>query len=130
MLFKIQVVTMAYFPRTLEPHLIHYLKAFPVVGVTGPRQSGKSTLLQQTCTDYTYVTFDDPKNIEYFETDPKGFMQVYANHVIFDEVQHVPALFHYIKMAVDQDRENYGKFILTGSSQLLLLEKISESLAG
>jgi len=121
---------MPYFPRIIEPHLQRYLKAFPIVGITGPRQSGKSTLLQHVCHDYVYLTFDDPKNIEYFETDPEGFMQVYSNKVIFDEVQHVPALFHYLKMAVDNDRENYGKFILTGSSQLLLIEKISESLAG
>jgi len=121
---------MAYFPRIIEPHLTRYLQAFPVVAITGPRQSGKSTLLQHMFKDYTYITFDDPKNIEYFETDPDGFMQAYADHVIFDEVQHVPDLFHYLKIAVDKERKNYGKFILTGSSQLLLLEKISESLAG
>ena len=119
-----------YYPRKLESTLIQYLKAFPAVAVTGPRQSGKSTMLRQLLSDYQYVTFDDPKIIELFEDDPESFLKRYPNKVIFDEVQRMPALFHYIKIAIDNDRDNYGKFVLTGSAQFSLLNNITESLAG
>jgi predicted AAA+ superfamily ATPase len=119
-----------YLPRVLEPHIRRYLTGFPVLGLTGPRQSGKSTLLQHVLPDYQYVSFDDIKLVDYFQQDPDGFIARYNNRVIFDEVQTVPALFHYIKLAVDKDRQNYGKFILTGSSQFSFLQKVSESLAG
>ena len=121
---------MKYVPRVLEKMLKRYLKSFPVVGVTGPRQSGKSTLLLNVTKKYRYVTFDDPMVINHFESDPEGFMNIYDNHVIFDEVQHVPKIFNYIKLAVDRDRQNYGKYIITGSSQFAFLRETSESLAG
>lgn len=76
------------------------------------------------------MTFDDIKNVEQFSLDPEKFMNIYQNKIIFDEVQNVPELFNYIKIAVDNDRQNYGKFILTGSSQFAFLKKVSESLAG
>jgi uncharacterized protein len=119
-----------YITRKVAPLCARYLATFPVVGITGPRQAGKSTLLQHTLTDYTYVTFDDPKNIEFFAFDPQGFINKYSNKVIFDEIQYVPELFQYIKMAVDNDRANYGKFVVTGSCQFALNQNISESLAG
>lgn len=121
---------MQYTHRLLEAQLVEYIKYFPVVGVTGPRQSGKSTLLTHLLTDYQYVTFDDFKTIAQFQDDPDGFMRRYANQVIFDEVHHVPELFNYIKLAVDQDRAHYGKYVLTGSSQFAMLRQSSESLAG
>lgn len=119
-----------YTHRIAESTVLRYLKAFPVIGVTGPRQSGKSTLLQNLLPKYTYVTFDDFRNVDYFNDDPIGFMRQYDNHVIFDEVQFVPQIFNQIKIAVDKDRDNYGKFVLTGSSQFSYLQKASESLAG
>lgn len=119
-----------YIQRVLEPILREYLQAFPVLGLTGPRQSGKSTLLRHILRDYKYVTFDDYKLIDFFHHDPEKFIQTYSNKVIFDEVQKVPELFNYIKIAVDNDRKNYGKFVLTGSSQFIFLKKVSESLAG
>ncbi|MCP5505738.1 MAG: ATP-binding protein [Chlamydiales bacterium] len=120
-----------YHKRLIEPLITKYLDNFSVVGITGPRQSGKSTVLKHLLKDsYTYVTFDDYMMVELFTQDPKKFMQVYSNKVIFDEVQKVPELFHYIKLAVDNDRSNYGKFILTGSSQFSFIQKITESLAG
>ena len=119
-----------YLNRVAEKTIHQYLSLFPALGVTGPRQSGKSTLLKHLLQDYQYVSFDDPKNIEYFETDPEAFMATYANQVIFDEVQFVPKLFNYIKIAVDNDRKQYGKFVLTGSSQFSYLKNVSESLAG
>jgi hypothetical protein len=80
--------------------------------------------------EYTYVTFDDFRTTDLFHSDPEQFMRNNLDRVIFDEVQRVPEIFSYIKRAVDQDRKNYGKFVVTGSSQFLFIKKISESLAG
>ena len=121
---------MAYKNRAAEVSLKRYLKVFPVIGLTGPRQSGKSTLLRHTLPDYTYVTFDDAKNILSFADDPEGFLKKYSSHIIFDEVQHVPEIFNYIKILVDENRSNYGNIILTGSSQFKFLKQVTESLAG
>ncbi len=120
-----------YYKRHIEGDLARYLEGFPVVGITGPRQSGKSTLLKHVLGDsYQYLSFDDFRVIDYFYEDPEKFMKTYSNRVIFDEVQKVPEIFSYIKIAVDADRSNYGKFILTGSSQFSFIQKITESLAG
>ncbi|MFC1631947.1 ATP-binding protein [Candidatus Omnitrophota bacterium] len=122
---------MRYLLRQIEQTVKRYLSLFPVVAITGPRQSGKSTMLKQAFgKKYTYVTFDDPILIERFTSDPKGFIGEYNNKIIFDEAQKAPELFHYLKMEVDNDRENYGKFILTGSSQFTFLKDITETLAG
>lgn len=120
----------SYHVRQIEPIVDKYLKAFPVLGLTGPRQSGKSTLLQHLLKNYTYVSFDDYKMRNFIHEDPEGFMKRFSDKVIFDEAQKVPELFELVKIAVDQDRMNYGKYVLTGSSQFTLLHKISESLAG
>lgn len=121
---------MNYIHRTIESTLQRYLQSFPIVGITGPRQSGKTTLLQNQLRDYQYVTFDDPKMIDFLENDPQSFITRYQNKVIFDEVHKAPEIFNYLKIAVDNDRQNYGKFILTASSQFSFLQKITESLAG
>lgn len=122
---------MVYLHRILEQSLEKYINVFPVVGITGPRQSGKSTLLKHTLINhYQYVTFDDDEKILEFEDDPKRFIRQYSHEVIFDEVQKVPKLFNAIKLAVDEDRDSKGKFILTGSSQFSQLTNITESLAG
>jgi uncharacterized protein len=96
---------MHYLSRVLEPKLKEYLANFSVLGLTGPRQSGKSTLLTHTLKEYKYVTFDDPNIIHLFSTDPNKFMRIYSNKIIFDEVQKVPEIFNYIKIAVDNDRQ-------------------------
>lgn len=121
---------MPYVKRVVEDGLSRYLKAFSVVGITGPRQSGKSTLLKEKLQGYHYVNFDDPAMTMLFEDDPVGFMNVYNDRVIFDEAQYVPDIFRYIKMAVDKDRANYGKFVITGSAQFSMMQNITESLAG
>ena len=120
-----------YIPRVIETKLQAYLDTFPVTAICGPRQSGKSTLLQHALNEeYQYVTFDDARLVTQFKEDPLDFMQRYDNKVIFDEAQYVPQLFQELKIAVDQDRNNRGKFIITGSSQFHLLKNITESLAG
>ena len=121
---------MRYYHRIAELTLKRYLNAFPVVGITGPRQSGKSTLLRHLLPEYTYITFDDPKHKLAFYDDPEGFLKLRNKHIIFDEVQYVPEIFNYIKLYVDAERFLYGNFILTGSSQFQFLRHATESLAG
>jgi len=122
---------MPYVHRTLERTLQDYLSNFSSVGLTGPRQSGKSTLLKKLLADkYRYVSFDDHDNVRGFHDDPKKFMRIYDDKVVFDEIQRVPELFNYVKLAIDQDRQRRGKFVLTGSSQFSLMRKVTESLAG
>lgn len=75
---------MTYTPRVAEKILKRYLSAFPIIGVTGPRQSGKSTLLKHLLKHYQYVTFDHPSNVEEFNTDPEKFLNIYKEKTIFD----------------------------------------------
>ncbi len=121
---------MLYKNRILEKKLFEYIAYFGVVGLTGPRQSGKSTLLKHSLPNYTYVTFDDPQIVDLLKQDPQKFMRIYANKVIFDEVQKVPEFFNLIKIAIDNDRQNPGKFVLMGSSQFNFIKGVTESLAG
>jgi hypothetical protein len=122
---------MTYRRRILESALRRYLKLFPVVGLTGPRQSGKSTTLKNLLGHhYVYLTFDDPNNVDRFHADPERFLSAFPGKTIFDEIQRVPELFSYIKMIVDNDRHAYGRFVLTGSSQFSMMKHVSESLAG
>ncbi len=122
---------MIYIPRIAETTVSKYLDIFPCVAITGPRQSGKSTMLRETfCPEYAYVTFDNPLEIEFFENDPNGFFKHYSSKVIFDEVQKLPQFFNFLKIEIDNDRHHYGKYILTGSSQFAFIKEITESLAG
>lgn len=122
---------MKYRHRKLEPIVEKYLNRFSVIGITGPRQSGKSTLLKHLFQEgYRYLSFDKGSNRELFYNDPIRFMQTYNNHVIFDEIQKVPELIEYVKDAVDSDRDTRGKYIITGSAQFTLIKNITESLAG
>lgn len=101
----------------------------PVVLIHGPRQCGKTTLAQYAAPEYHYVTFDDQAVLEAARFDPVGFVKRLPEYVILDEVQHVPELFRAIKMSVDQNRKP-GRFVLTGSANVLLLPTLSDSLAG
>jgi hypothetical protein len=122
---------MKYIHRNIEPIIKQYLELFPAIGLTGPRQSGKSTTLKEClCPEYQYNSFDDPIICENFYNDPYAFMKKYSNKVIFDEAQKIPEIFNYVKIQIDNDRNSYGKYILTGSSQFSLLKQITESLAG
>ncbi len=119
-----------YIHRKLEKILKTYLNAFPIIAVTGPRQSGKSTMLRELFKkSHSYVTFDDFQTVNRFTEDPVGFFDSFSGPVIFDEAQKAPEIFDMIKLRVDQNRE-YGKFIISGSNQLHLLSKVRESLAG
>ena len=119
-----------YLHRKLEGPLKEALKQFPVVLITGARQAGKSTLLQNTLKNYKYVTLDDILVRELAESDPELFLKTYPTPLIIDEIQYVPSLLSYIKINVDADRRNYGQYVLTGSQIFSLMKGVSESLAG
>ena len=121
---------MAYRHRILEARLKRYLTLFPAVTVTGPRQSGKSTLLRTALPDFPYVSFDDPEEVHAAEQDPRGYLARFPESVILDEAQKAPDLFSYLKLAIDADREKRGRFVLSGSNQFSLSRRLSESLAG
>lgn len=118
-------------PRYAEPRLIEALADSPVVLIHGPRQSGKTTLAQRVGEPrgYTYISFDDDVARGAAEADPMGFVADLPERAILDEVQRVPALFTALKTAVDRKRVA-GRFMLTGSANVLLVPKLADSLAG
>lgn len=103
---------------------------FPVLTITGPRQSGKTTLVRACFPNYAYVNLEDPETRELAETDYRRFFSIYSAPVVIDEIQRVPRLASAIQALVDKRRAEYGQFILTGSHQPLLRETVSQSLAG
>lgn len=115
--------------RKLTSHLKEMLKKFPIITVTGPRQSGKTTLLKEFFSDYSYYNLERLDLRELVLTDPIGFLKNAGHRVILDEVQNVPDLFSYIQ-AISDERGVNGQYILSGSQSFLLNEKISQSLAG
>lgn len=102
---------------------------FPVLAVTGPRQSGKTTLLKKIFSDYEYFNLENPETLSIIENDPASFINDHQHGVIIDEVQRVPELLSYIQVMVDQTQK-LGSFIISGSENLLLSAKINQSLAG
>lgn len=104
-------------------------KGFPVVVITGPRQSGKTTLARFIFKHKPYVSLEDPDQMEFANEDPKGFLARYPDGAALDEVQRCPSLFSYIQGIVDHEKK-MGMFILTGSQQFGLISKITQSLAG
>ena len=120
-----------FYPRFAADRLTEALHDSPAVLIHGPRQSGKTTLAQRigAHAGYAYLSFDDEAIRSVATTDPVGFVADLPPRVILDEVQHVPQLFVTLKAAIDRDRRP-GRFVLTGSTNVLLLPKLSDSLAG
>jgi hypothetical protein len=119
-----------YISRDIEKSIISAAKQFPVIALTGPRQSGKSTLLTHLYPDLAYITFDDPVVRRSAQEDPGLFTDRCPEHCIIDEVQYAPDILPYIKMRVDEDRSRTGRFFLTGSQVFPLVQGLTESLAG
>ena len=104
-------------------------KDYPVITITGPRQSGKTTLARFVFAHKPYVSLEEPDQMEFAQEDPRGFLAQYPDGAILDEVQRCPALFSYIQGIVDKNKRS-GLFILTGSQQFGLISKVTQSLAG
>lgn len=117
------------YDRPLLTSLKTALRDTPVVCVLGPRQSGKTTLARTLEPRYGYLSFDDEATLSFAKADPKGFVAALPKYAILDEVQRVPELLRTLKLAVDSDRRP-GRFVLTGSANLLLLPGLGDSLAG
>ncbi|WDF76311.1 ATP-binding protein [Mucilaginibacter sp. KACC 22773] len=115
--------------RQIAPIIEAQKSKFPVLAITGPRQSGKTTLLKEIFSDYSYVSLENPNTRSFAMDDPIGFLNRYDHKVILDEVQRVPALFSYIQGRVDESKM-MGQYILSGSQNFHLLNNITQTLAG
>jgi predicted AAA+ superfamily ATPase len=115
--------------RTIKKEMGIYLGKYPILVLTGPRQSGKTTFLKNEFANYTYVNLENLDNRKYALNDPNGFLAEHGSFVIFDEVQRVPELFSYLQTKVDEDKI-MGQYILSGSQNFHLMRNVSQSLAG
>jgi predicted AAA+ superfamily ATPase len=115
--------------RILEKPARALFAQYPVLSVTGPRQAGKTTLCRRAFPDLAYVSLEAPDRREFAVRDPRGFLNVFGEGAIFDEIQRAPELVSYIQEHVDEQSRN-GIFVLTGSQQFRVSEAISQSLAG
>ena len=115
--------------RDAASTLTQLAKGFPVLGLTGPRQSGKTTLARWLFPDKPYVSFENPDQRELARLDPKAFLGRFAQGAIFDEIQREPQLLSYLQGMVDEHRR-MGEFVVTGSQQFGLMQSITQSLAG
>jgi hypothetical protein len=115
--------------RALKTRLLELSEKYPIVTLTGPRQSGKSTLLRHSFPGYNYVSLEDPDVRAFAESDPRGFINTYPDKTIIDEAQRVPKIFSYLQTYTDKVGKE-GMYMLAGSHNFLLMESINQSLAG
>ncbi len=115
--------------RKISPQITAIAKKMPVIAVTGPRQSGKSTLIKELFPKHTYRNLEDIELRQFALSDPKAFLQNSGNKTIIDEVQYAPDLLSYIQVITD-NKKLPGQFIISGSQNLMLMESIAQSLAG
>jgi predicted AAA+ superfamily ATPase len=116
-------------PRLLESRLLKLAAQFPVLTVLGPRQAGKTTLVRKAFPEKIYVSLENPDVLDFAISDPRAFLAQYPKGAILDEVQRAPDLLSYLQGIVDEKKE-MGRFILTGSHNYLLQEKVVQTLAG
>jgi uncharacterized protein len=121
---------MQYIPRILESAIKKASRAFPAILLTGPRRSGKTTLLRKAFPGAGYYLLEDPDLIARFRGDPRGFLDECKMPAILDEVQNVPEVLNYVRSRIDGDPGKKGRWLLTGSQEAPLMRGISESMAG
>jgi predicted AAA+ superfamily ATPase len=115
--------------RILKQKLMSWAQQYPVITVTGPRQSGKTTLCRSVFNDKAYVSLEDLDRRGFAKNDPRGFLAQFPEGAVIDEIQYVPDLVSYIQTDVDQ-RNEPGRYILTGSRQFEMMTSVAQSLAG
>ena len=115
--------------RSITFKILELLEKFPIIAINGPRQSGKTTLSKLVKPNYKYVNLENLSDREFAKTDPMGFLETYKNGVVIDEIQNVPSLFSYLQIVTDERNIN-GEYIITGSQNFLMMEQITQSLAG
>lgn len=116
-------------PRFLSEKVLYLATKFPIVSVTGPRQSGKTTLIKHLFPDYTYVNLENPDTRQAARLAPRDFVHQSPKGLIIDEAQYAPEIFSYLQITADEGNQ-VGRFIICGSQHFLLMERISQSLAG
>jgi hypothetical protein len=118
-----------FFERSAASTLKRLARGFPIVGITGPRQAGKTTLARHYFADKPYVSLENPDQLDFAQNDPRGFLGQFPDGAVLDEVQRCPSLFSWLQGLVDEARK-MGQFILTGSQQFGFRAGISQTLAG
>ena len=116
-------------PRHIEPIILRYAQQYPIIAIVGPRQSGKTTLARHLFPGHSYLSLESPDVRAMASEDPRAFLEQVSGGMIIDEVQRVPKLFSYLQEYVDANQEP-GRYVLTGSQQFMLMEGITQSLAG
>jgi uncharacterized protein len=119
-----------YYERLYSKKIKKIMNFFPVIILSGARQSGKTTLLKKTFGSYNYISLDLPSKAEQAENNPDDFLKTHPAPLLIDEVQYAPGLFRYLKTFIDNNRHDMGKLVLTGSQKFSLMKNITESLAG
>ncbi|MBI1836363.1 MAG: ATP-binding protein [Flavobacteriia bacterium] len=115
--------------REIKKSVDQLIDKYPIIAITGPRQSGKTTFLKSTFPEYEYINLENPDNREFATEDPNGFLKRFSGKTIIDEVQRVPSLFSYLQSKVDEENI-MGHYILSGSQNFHLMQNITQSLAG